>query len=365
MSVLRPSDTNVPIHNNDIAEDEQRNRNPPNSQHHNQQRQQHHQSQQPHTHHHQQPPPLSHLNASSSMRAQTPDENPWLFTAEEVKETPSRLQDVPESVEKLVVAKSARFIQECGNELHVPQLTISVATKFFQRFFMLESMLVHKPPLVAAACLFLSCKVQETLKRLRDVIFWTVKVRTRHTEDYPDGMDMTESAPGYNDEKNNILDKEREVLRVLNFDLNVDHPYRHLWQLTRSYIGHGDIQKTVTQAAWNFVNDSFRTYMPVRFDPKEIATAAMFLSAKLHRFELPDGTKRDKATGKRLLAWHELFHVDLGRIEEICHLMLDMYDVQESSMAAETVTEGPKILESLPSQGPSPKRRKIEAELNA
>lgn len=294
---------------------------------------------------------------------QTPEDNPWLFTAEEVKETPSRLQDVPEHVEKLVIAKSARFIQECGRELNVPQLTISVAIKFFQRFYMLESMLTHKPPLVAAACLFLSCKVQETLKRLRDVIYWTVKVRTRHSEDYPDGMDMTESSPGYNDEKNNILDKEREVLRVLNFDLNVDHPYRHLWQLTRSYLGTGELQKTVTQAAWNFLNDSFRTYMHVRFDPREIATAAMFLSAKLHRYDLPDGTKRDKTTGKRLLAWHELFHVDLFRIEEICNMLLDMYDIEQTSNGAAAFDNGPGVLESLPSQGPPMKRRKVETEI--
>lgn len=296
----------------------------------------------------------------TSNRVETPEDNPWLFTAEEVKETPSRVQDVPERVESRVLAKSARFIQECGRELGVPQLTISVAVKFFQRFFMLESMLAHKPPLVAAACLFLACKVQETLKRLRDVIFWTVKVRTRNTQDYPDGMEMTETSPGYNDEKNNILDKEREVLRVLNFDLNVDHPYRHLWSLTRSYIGSGTIQKPITQAAWNFLNDSFRTYIHIRYDPREIATAVMFLSAKLHHFVLPDGTKRDPNTKKRLLAWHEFFHVDIYRVEEICNMLLDLYDVEEDSDAAAIVANGSGVVESLPATGPPMKRRKVE-----
>lgn len=305
---------------------------------------------------------------AGALRAQTPEESPWLFTAEEVDETPSRLQDVPKEVEDLVVAKSAKFIQECGSELHVPQLTISVAIKFFQRFFMLESMVAHKPPLVAAACLFLSCKVQETLKRLRDVIYWTVKVRTRNTEDYPDGMDMNESSPLYNDEKNNILDKEREVLRVLNFDLNVDHPYRHLWHLTRSFLGNTDIHKAVTQAAWNFINDSFRTYMHVRFDAREIATAAMFLSSKLHHFDLPDGSKRDPVTGKRLLGWHELFHVDLGRINDICNMLLDTYDLDHTSNNAKAVANGPGVYESLQQpqphqqqQEPPSKRRRLDS----
>lgn len=291
-------------------------------------------------------------------RVLTPEDNPWLFTSEEVSETPSRVQDVPPEVETRVVAKTAKFIQECGRELNVPQLTISVAIKFFQRFYMLESMLVHSPPLVAAACLFLSCKVQETLKRLRDVIYWTVKVRTRNTPDYPDGMEMHESSTGYFEEKNNILDKEREVLRVLNFDLNVDNPYRHLWSLTRSFFRTSETQRVITQAAWNFLNDSFRTYMHVQFDPKEIATAAMFLSAKLHNVDLPDGTQKDMATGNRLLAWHEMYHVDLHRVEQICNMFLDMYEMDDPTVA-ETVANGPGVLESLPDVPPA-KRRKTE-----
>lgn len=290
---------------------------------------------------------------------QTSEDNPWLFTSEEVKETPSRVMDVPERVESKVVAKTARFIQECGRELVVPQLTVSVAITFFQRFYMLESMLVHPPPLIAAACLFLSCKVQETHKRLKDIIYWTVKVRTRRTADFPDGMELHENSPGYYEEKNNILDKEREVLRVLNFDLNVDHPYRHLWTLTKSYLGSGPMQREVTQAAWNFINDSFRTYLHVRYDPKEIASAAMFLSAKLHRQSLPDGTTKDPVHGKRMLAWHEFFHVDLYRIEEICRALLDMYDV-EDHQSANVLKNGPGVLESLPDSHPAAKRRKVE-----
>lgn len=291
---------------------------------------------------------------------QTSEDNPWLFTSEEVTETPSRVMDVPQRVESKVVAKTARFIQECGRELLVPQLTVSVAITFFQRFYMLESMIVHPPPLIAAACLFLSCKVQETHKRLKDIIYWTVKVRTRRTEDFPDGMELFENSPGYYEEKSNILDKEREVLRVLNFDLNVDHPYKHLWTLTKSYLGNGPMQKDVTQAAWNFLNDSFRTYLHVRYDPKEIASAAMFLSAKLHGQPLPDGTTKDPLHGKRVLAWHEYFHVDLHRIEEICCCLLDMYEVEDHRAAA-VLKNGPGVLESLPDSHPAAaKRRKVE-----
>lgn len=297
-------------------------------------------------------------------RVQTPEENPWLFTPEEVKETPSRLQSIPENVENLIIAKTCKFINDCGakDALCLPQLTTSVAIKFFQRFYMLESMLIHKPPLVAAACLFLSCKVQETLKRLKDIIYWTVRVRTRNTTDYPDGLELNETSPNYNDEKNHILDKEREVLRVLNFDLNIDHPYKHYWFLIKSFFGADrDSLQRMFQTGWNFMNDSFRNYVHVQYDAKEIATAVLYLSTKLEKLALPDGTKRDKASGKRLLAWHECFHVDLARIEQICHLMLDVYDINKDSIAANAFDGGDHIgiMDSLPPQGPPTKRRKV------
>jgi Cyclin, N-terminal domain len=203
-------------------------------------------------------------------------------------------------------------------------------------------MLTHQPPKVAAACLFLSCKVQETHKRLKDIIYWTVKMRTRNTKDFPDGQDIYEDSPGYYDEKAAILDKEREVLRVLNFDLTVDHPYKHLWTLNKCFLQPSSTtadgeeggsvalanssRRAVAQSAWNLINDSYRSYIHMRYDPREIATAALFLAAKLHKVPLPDGTGRCASTGKRLLAWHEYFGTNLHNIDLLCNEMLDLYD---------------------------------------
>ena len=259
---------------------------------------------------------------------ETPTENYWLFTPEEVAETPSRLDGISYDLEARVIAKSAHFIHDAGRALSVPQLTMSTACIFFQRFYMLEPMIDHHPPDVAVACLFLACKTQETHKRLRDVIHWSHKVRTRNTKDFPDGHDLYEDSPGFFEEKNKVLDKERELLRVLNFDLTVDPPYRHMWLLAKTFLSSNpEIRTLLTQTAWNFLNDSFRSYLPIMYDSREIATAALFLAAKMHDFELPDGKGRNER-GERLKAWHELFGCDLKRITEIGNRILDIYDVE-------------------------------------
>lgn len=273
----------------------------------------------------------------------THDENPWLFTDEEVYDTPSRISGIPIEAEQHILAMTATFLQDCTRELVLPQLTTSVAMQFFQRFFMLESMSDHKPAAVAAACLFLACKVQETHKRLHHVIVFTVKVRTRNTADYPDGLDIQEDSPEYYEEKRTILDKEREVLKVLNFDLTIDHSYKHLWTLHKCFVSTssagesnnedeaGYKRRAVTQSAWNFLNDSFRSYIPMAYDPREIATAALFLAAKLHRFELPDGTGTCPRTQKRLIGWSEYFYTDRDRIMQLSERILDLYSANDEN----------------------------------
>jgi len=47
-------------------------------------------------------------------------------------------------------------------------------------------------------------------------------MRTKGSVDYPDGLELYEDSPGYYEEKMQLLDKEREILKVLNFDLSVD-----------------------------------------------------------------------------------------------------------------------------------------------
>lgn len=260
------------------------------------------------------------------------DERVWLFTAEEVEITPSRIDGVSYSTEALILARTAAFMQDSCRKLLLPQLTIAVALKLFQRFFMLESMAVHKPPKVAAACLFLACKVQETRMSVKDIIYWTVKVRTRNTVDFPDGQDIHEGSPGFYDEKRAIIDYEREVLRVLNFDITCDHPYKHLWTLNEHFLRKSSREpgrpdgRAVVQSAWNFINDSFRLYIHVRYDPRVIASAVLYLAASLHSYELPDGTGFCPRTGNRLVGWHECFKADMREVVEIGEQIMNLYE---------------------------------------
>jgi len=144
-------------------------------------------------------------------------------------------------------------------------------------------------------------------------------------QDFPDGEEVRESHPHYFAEKEKLLIKERVLLRVLHFDLTVDHAYKHVWAMTKTFIPASHMQGKVTQVAWNFINDSLRTYMHVQYCEREIAASVFYLSANYCDVPLPDGRGRD-AAGRRLIAWHELFPVNLARVHSIGERMLDEYD---------------------------------------
>ncbi len=121
---------------------------------------------------------------------------------------------------------------------------------------------------MAAACLLLAGKVEETPKKCKDVLKVTQSILTEHQ------MANFGSNP-----KEELLTHERILLQTIKFDLQVQHPYSHLLKFAKSLKGRfksregdiamllsftfsscgitGDRQKLekLVETAWTFVND--------------------------------------------------------------------------------------------------------------
>ncbi len=93
----------------------------------------------------------------------------WLFTEDEMLSTPSILDGLTPEEERVRRAKGVNFILQVGILLKLPQLTLAVASTFFQRFYMRKSLVPEKggihqyvslplhilpPALTAISCLF-------------------------------------------------------------------------------------------------------------------------------------------------------------------------------------------------------------------
>jgi hypothetical protein len=68
----------------------------------------------------------------------------WFFTPDEVLSSPSIIDGLPPSEERLRRAKGVNFIYQAGVLLDLPQITLWVAGVFFHRFYMRHSMVEEK-----------------------------------------------------------------------------------------------------------------------------------------------------------------------------------------------------------------------------
>jgi protein BUR2 len=70
----------------------------------------------------------------------------WLFTDAEILSSPSILDGLDPAEERCRRAKGVNFILQVGMLLKIPQLTLSVASVFFHRFYMRRSLNVEQKP---------------------------------------------------------------------------------------------------------------------------------------------------------------------------------------------------------------------------
>ncbi len=169
---------------------------------------------------------------------------------------------------------------------------------------------------MAATALFLAGKVEETPKKLKDVVMtaWEMDPR-RKPEEREKGF--SEASPEFWQLKEKILDNERELLRVMAFNLQVEHPYKHLLTAVKAVGG----SKELAHFAWNFVNDSLKTTLCLQYPPMVIGVAVLDLASKAMQVKLPGPPERGHW-------WFEEdpYRVTPDQVEDVCDQLLALYE---------------------------------------
>ena len=113
-----------------------------------------------------------------------------------------------------------------------------------------------------------------------------------------------------------ILVNEDVMLEALCFDLNLEPPYRTLFEQL-VFFREGD-NSMLRNAAWAFVNDSYLTTVCLLFPSRIIAASALYAAAKHCRVTFPDDVR-----GR---PWWESTGVALGEIRKTCNYMASVYE---------------------------------------
>ncbi|TNN18259.1 Cyclin-L2 isoform 1 [Schistosoma japonicum] len=223
--------------------------------------------------------------------------------------TPSQMDKMDYETEIDLRIVGCELIQDSGVLLRLPQVAMATAQVLYQRFFYSKSFVRHFYEHYAMACIFLAAKLEESPRRIRDVINVFHHIRQVREKKTPTPVILDQS---YSNLKNQVIKAERRVLKELGFCVHAKHPHK----LVICYLQALDHEtnKNLVQTAWNYMNDSLRTDIFVRYLPEAIACGCIYLASCKLNIPLP-----------RHPAWWEMFSVSEESVHEIALCLLRLY----------------------------------------
>jgi len=233
-----------------------------------------------------------------------------LIPSEKLDETPSMKDGLDRDTENDLRFFGCEMIQTAGLLLKLPQVAMATGQVLLQRFYFSKSMIKHDVEFTAMAAIFLAAKIEESPRRLRDIINVCQHIKQRSLQKPHTPMDYFSTH--YFNLKNAVIKAERRILKDLGFCVHVKHPHK----LIVTYLQMIGVISNVELAkkAWNYMNDSLRTDVFVRFKPEVIACACIFLAARIVKINLPSRPP-----------WWQLFDASYDDIEDIALSIITLY----------------------------------------
>ncbi|KAF2279202.1 cyclin-like protein [Westerdykella ornata] len=186
-----------------------------------------------------------------------------------------RLSDLnmSDAREDAVRLQGVAWIDSVRRSLQLPVRTFNTAVVYFHKFRSLHADNEYNWADASAAALFTACKIEDTLKKSRDILCasWNLKL--------PVGEHLAPDDPRFENPSKLIIGLERLMLESAGFDFRNRHPQKLLVKLART-MGFGVEREART--AWNLCLDLYRTFAPLKQTAATMAIACIELAARLH-----------------------------------------------------------------------------------
>uniref|UniRef100_A0A8C8C759 Cyclin-L1 n=1 Tax=Oncorhynchus tshawytscha TaxID=74940 RepID=A0A8C8C759_ONCTS len=233
-----------------------------------------------------------------------------LIPEERLQPTPSMLDGLDLHTETDLRILGCELIQSAGILLRLPQVAMATGQVLFHRFFYSKSFVKHSFEIVAMACVNLASKIEEAPRRFRDVINVFHHLKQSHRGKRSASSLILDQ--NYINTKNQVIKAERRILKELGFCVHVKHPHKIIVMYLQ--VLECEKNQTLVQTAWNYMNDSLRTNVFVRFQAETIACACIYLAARALQMPLPSRPH-----------WYLLFGATEEEIKDICITTLKLY----------------------------------------
>ncbi|KAM9766938.1 LOW QUALITY PROTEIN: cyclin-T2b [Menidia menidia] len=241
----------------------------------------------------------------------------WLFTREQLENTPSRRSGIESDRELSYRQQAANLIQDIGQRLNVSQLIINTAIVYMHRFYMIHSFTKFHRNIISQTTLFLAAKVEEQPRKLEHVI----KIAHAFINPQEPALDTKSSA--FQLQAQELVALETIVLQTLGFEITVDHPHTDVVKCSQLVRASKDLAQTSYFMATNSLH---LTTFCLQYRPTVVACVCIHLACKWSNWEIPVSTD-----GKH---WWEYVDrtVTLQLLDELTHEFLQILERTPSKL---------------------------------
>ncbi|KAI9292922.1 hypothetical protein K502DRAFT_343562 [Neoconidiobolus thromboides FSU 785] len=195
------------------------------------------------------------------------------------------------------------MIINLGKTLAIPTTSINRALYTFYRFYLFQaSALDFSPKDIAITCVFLACKLEDTVHKLNDVLRSAISLLKKKYPKHSLGFKET-----IMDLTTQCLKLEKHLLAIINFSFLFVHPQNVLFSLVKIY----NINREIGKLAWLLINESYKFEICLSFTPQTVAAGCIIISYYLNQKDMELYSK-----------FYEKFFCRKQEIDEFCwHLL--------------------------------------------
>ncbi|XP_034702333.1 cyclin-L1-1-like [Vitis riparia] len=237
----------------------------------------------------------------------------FYLTDEQLKNSPSRKDGIDEATETTLRIYGCDLIQESGILLRLPQVVMATGQVLFHRFYCKKSFARFNVKRVAASCVWLASKLEESLRKARQVLIVFHRMECRR-ENLP-VVHLDPFSKKYAELKTHLSRTERHILKEMGFICHVEHPHKFI----SNYLATLKTPPELRQEAWNLANDSLRTTLCVRFKSEVVACGVVYAAARRFQVPLPENEP-----------WWEVFDAEKSAIDEVCRVLAHLYNLPKA-----------------------------------
>ncbi|KAM7472736.1 hypothetical protein LguiA_010919 [Lonicera macranthoides] len=237
----------------------------------------------------------------------------FYLTEEQLKNSPSRKDGIDEATETTLRIYGCDLIQESGILLKLSQAVMATGQVLFQRFYCKKSFGRFNVKRVAASCVWLASKLEESPRKARHVLNVFHRMECRRENLPIEHLDSYSKK--YSDLKMDLIRTERHLLKEMGFICHVEHPHKFI----SNYLATLETPPELRQEAWNLANDSLRTTLCVRFKSAVVACGVVYAAARRFNVPLPENPP-----------WWKAFDADKSGIDEVCRVLAHLYSLPKA-----------------------------------